>query len=489
MWNREAEASATSTLTHRLARAASMTGLGTILSMALSVLGSIAVARNGGPTGYALFVLANMFIYVPAVVCSFGLPIALSKHVAGEEERGRHEALRRTATTTLLLLIAVSIIAGALIAATLPLFEQRLGVEIGRGFPLALPFLLACAVVSDSVQAIYYGLLRTRAVIAITAAGPLATIIYVLLRKAGLDLPIWGAVGVLYVVSGLVAVYKARRDRLLGRPAPLRDLRPILSDIVPSLIFTLFMTFTVWSDRWIAGINLGAVVLGSYSAAVVVIQAVLRVPRNMVVLLVPASTRAEIGGEERSSAFNRTTIGIFGLFAALMTTILMLAPAMIVQTIFGPGFALAAPALLVMTPTLLASAIYIPFISALTGSTRNRLVTYLLIFTALPRILLLLVLTKYWSLAGTAMATMLSDFLLAFCCIMLARTIGMHFPTGALVRPFLTGLIAYAVGLGLLLLGAPQLVAIAVAALFFLPGLWRIWLALKSQTLSGIKHA
>jgi O-antigen/teichoic acid export membrane protein len=202
----------------------------------------------------------------------------------------------------------------------------------------------------------------------------------------------------------------------------------------------------------------------------------------MEVMLVPATARVAMSGAERSASFNRAMISHFGLFSALITVVIMLAPSLIVQTIFGPGFTLAAPALLMMAPGLLASAISIPFVSALTGSTRNRLVAYLLIFTTLPRILLLVVLTHYWSLLGTALATMLSEYLLALCCIVLARFVKMSFPLGALVRPYLLGAIAYGVGLGAMLLGANPLLAVTLAALVFARDLLKVARSIRMRT-------
>jgi O-antigen/teichoic acid export membrane protein len=448
--------------------------------MALSLLGSVAIARNGGPRGYALYVIANMLVFVPAVLCSCGIPMTLSRHVASEEEKGHHEALRRSMTTMMLLLIGLALLTGIVLSLNIAYFERRLGVELGKGFALMLPLLLVCSVFSDGIVSIYFGMLRARHAVFITLAAPLALILFMLIRRAGAPLPLWGAVAAFYIGASLVALYKAWRDRLLGLPSSLRTVAPMFRDLVPTTVLTLFMTFTVWSDRWIAGSNLGVVAMGSYSAAIVIIQAVLRVPKNMVVMLVPATARVSASGAEKSASFNGVMISHFALFAAIISVVLMLAPGLIVHTIFGYGFTFAAPALLWMAPSVLASAVSIPFISALTGSTRNRLVTYLLLFTTLPRIALLVFFTRRWSLMGTALATMLSDFLLALCCVVLARVAHLSFPLKPLVRPYALGVLAFSIGLGALLVGLPQIPAIALALLVFLPEVRRVGRSLLS---------
>ncbi len=456
-----------------LASAISMTGLGSALTMAISTIASIAVARNSGPSGYAVFFAANMVVYVSAVLCSCGLPLALSKHIASEERRGHHEALRRSSSITLSLMLPIALICGIAISLNLPRLEQYLNVSLSRTFAITFPLILLCAMLSDGIQGLYSGLLRTRTVVFITASGPLAMIGYILLRLAGVPLPIWGAVAISYICSGLIACYMLWRDGLATIPSSLKDFRPILEDVLPAATFTFFTIFSTWSDRWVASTQLPANAIGSYAAAVVVIHAILRVPTNIAYLLVPASARVALEGTEKSTRFNRAMINSYGLFAALATVIIMLNPAAVIQLLFGSEFVAAPVALLAMAPSLLTSAVTIPFISALTGSTRNRLLTYLLALTFLPRILLLSYCTWRWSLAGTALAKVLADGLLALCCILLARKIGMGFPIKALVKPFLTASVAFAVGLGALMLNMPRLVAVSLALLVFVPAIWR----------------
>jgi O-antigen/teichoic acid export membrane protein len=468
-------------LSRRLASAISLVGLGSIMTMAVSTIANVILARNAGPSGYAVYVAANMLVFVTAVVCELGLPVALAKYSAVEEEEGRHEKLKHTVPMVICLALLLTLLVGTLIAFIVPHLEIYSNVPLGGGFLIVFPLILLGAVVSDCIQGVYTGLLRARALIVITTTGPLVMIAYILVRRtAGVSLPIWGAVAAFYICCGVVAIYKAWRDRLLGTPARLGLPAPILKDLAPAATFTFFIIFSSWSDRWIASTQMGAAVLGSYAAAVVIIQAVLRVPVNIAYMLVPASSKVALGGSDKSRVLNRTVIGAFSTFAFFMTVVIMLAPSTIVRLIFGPGFALSALPLLIMALSLPASAISIPFISRLTGSTKNRMVIYLLGFTLVPRILLLIFMTRRWSLAGTALATILADYLLAICCVILARTTGMGFPLGALMRPALIGLLAFTVGIGALFLNAPQPVAIALATAVFVPSFLRAAQSLRN---------
>lgn len=463
----------TAKLSSQLASAVPITGLGSVLTLAISSLAGIAVARNAGPSGYAIFVAANMLVFVGSVLCSLGLPLALGKHNAVEEEVGRHEALRKANSTILILLLFIAACFGIAVSYNLPTLEQHLHITFGSGFALALPLVLLCAVTSDCVLGIYFGLLRARTVIGITVSGPAMILVYMLVRRAEPALPIWGAVAALYVTSGVIAICLLVRDGLLGRPAPLGELGRVFKDLVPAAAFTFFTVFSSWSDRWIVGAQLGAVAMGSYAAAIVVMQTALRIPTHVAYLLVPVSSRVTLGGKEKSRKLNSATLSMFGSFAALMTVILLLAAESIMQLLFGPGFALAGPVLSTMALCLLASAISIPFISVLTGSERNRFVTYLLGLTIVPRILLLVFFTRRWGLQGSALAMVISESLLAVCCLLLASIMGLEFHLRPLIRPYLMAAMAYGVGLFAILCRVPRPAAAAIAAAILLLSLWR----------------
>ncbi|MBD0372807.1 MAG: oligosaccharide flippase family protein [Pyrinomonadaceae bacterium] len=465
----------------RLASIVSLTGAGSVLTMAIATLVNITVARTSGPAGYAVFFTSNMLVYVAAILFSCGLPLALSKHVASMEEQGHHEELRHSAAAVLLLLVMIAIVCGLGMSIGFPLLERYLHIRLSPWFAFAYAPVLLFAIMAEAIQGIYSGLFRPHSVIAITVSGPLMMLCYIVLSITLMPLPLWGAVATSYICSGLVAIFQLVRDRLVGFPS-LHHMRPVLKDVAPSATFTFFTIFSAWSDRWAAAVYMSPEVSGSYFSAVAVIHAVLRLPTNIAYLLVPASTRIALRGDKNSKDFNQAVMWTYGLFSAMVVVTIMLAPSSIVHLLFGQKFSLAAPALFFMTPSLLCSAISIPIISTVTGSDRNKLIIYLLGLTFLPRLYMLSYFTYRWSYIGTAFAKVATDALLALLCLLLSRGIGMHFPLKTLAKPFFVGALAFGVGLGALLLEAPRPAALALALLVFTPLLWKTFHRARTST-------
>ena len=472
-------------LSQRLLTAVSLTGIGSIVTLLVSSLAGLLIARNRGPSGYGVFVAVNLLVFVTSVFCSFGVPLALAKHAADEEERNNHEDIRRRNSTVFLLLLTFTLCISVGVAYNLPRFEQLLHVTVGRGFFYALPFVLMCAVISDCAYGIYTGLLHLKPVLLITLSGPVGVIAYSASLRTGAPLPVWGAVAILYCVPGIVSLVCLWRDRLLGRPAKLTTLAPILKDVFPAAAFTLFSVFSVSIDRLVVGSQLGAAAVGSYAAAMLVVQAALRIPKNVAYLLVPASSRIALGGDKKWLSFNEKTVKLFGLFAGIMTVILMLAPSVILHLLFGPGFASAGSVLFIFAPGLIAAAISVPFTSILTGSAHNRFVTYLLAGTCIPRVVLLWVFTRRWGLEGTAVATLIADILLAALCVAVAKKLTMNFPFRALQQPLAMAVIAYSVGWIAVVLGSHELPAAALGAAVYAAAAWNF----VTRLIEGESHS
>jgi O-antigen/teichoic acid export membrane protein len=448
-------------LKSRLTSAFSITGISSLVNIGLTTIALLSIARNSGPSGYAMYVAANMIV--------FGLPLALANYAAREDGKSSRYHMAGTCTTAVLIFLGFSVLISVVISSNISYIETYLNIGLGPTFQLFFPFLLLCTIVSDCTQGIYSGLLRLRTVFLITTCGSLSMVLYVQLRRAGVDLPVWGAVAASYITSSLIGIICLLKDGLIARPAPISAIRPILKDLIPGSTFTYFQVFSTWTDRWIVGTQLGSLPMGSYSAATLVIQGVLRVPSHIAYTLVPASARVSISEQDHKHYFHNRLINLYASFSIFLVVIIMLAPSTLISSLFGKGFRDSVPALFIMAPSLLASAVSIPYISMLTGSIKNRLVTYLLVFTVPVRITLLLLFTREWSYLGTALATTLAEFFLAFSCIVLGRQANIRLPLGALIGPYVHGIIAFLCGLLALLAGASQIFAIGVAFLVFLP--------------------
>lgn len=459
----------------RVSAAASATGVVSLVSLALTSVAFIVVSRYRGPDGYGMFATANMLIFVLSVCCESGLPLALARHIGHEEEAGRGEALRHLHTTALLLMAGLAMAAGCAVALLLPWIERRFQVSLGAAFALAAPAALVGAVTFDTAYGIYQGLLRPRPLLAISIAGPLAMIAYVTACRLGMPIPVWGAVTTSYTAAGLVSLALLWRHRLLGSPAPFASLQPLRQGLVATISFTCLTVFASWSDRYMVASQLGRESMGLYSAAVNLIQAALRAPTNISHLLVPVARRVAIEGGARSERYNHLVLEVFGLFAALLASFLVITAPLLLRLLLGDGFLPAAPALVLMTPSLLAAAVSMTSLSTLTGSDQSRYVTWLLATTLPLRLGLLCIGTQGWGLPGTALATSTSDIVLAAAAALLARRAGITVPVGVLWEPCLLAAASIGASLALQLCHVPVPLTLLPWLLCFTPAVLRTW--------------
>lgn len=470
-------------LSERFIRAAVGLGFNSIVTTVLTSLASIAVARAGGPDAYATFVAANMVIFVPTIVAMFGLPLALAKQVAEDEQHGRHPILREKTSSAIVGASCIALLVGVGLALGLNPIGRVFEIEFGGGFALVLPAVLVLSVIADISQGIYSGLLRPAAVTLIAVSGPLCMLAYVLVWRTNSDLPLWGAVAMTYGVSGLVAAAFLLKDALLTVRVGLSSLRHLGPDLFPAATYTYFTTFSTWADRAVVGLLLGPASMGWYTSAAVIVQVALRLPTHVAYLLIPTSARLG-DAHHRHDQLRNGAVESFGLFAVMAAVGMAVAPTALITLVFGQGFAPGADALLIMAPSLIAAAITVPFLSTLTGSESNRMIVGFLGVATIGRISLLLVCTALWDLAGTAFATVASDWLMASVCIALGPKLGHPISGKPLGKPLLFGLLALAAGLGLSWLGVPVLLAAAVASGSLLPAVFHMARRLRVMAVS-----
>lgn len=447
-------------------------GTAALVTLALTAAASIIVARSYGPTGYAIFVFTGLVVLVGSLVAGAGLPLAVSRHV-GALEAG--DEVRRLVASTLKVGALAGACVGGVVSLALPIVEQWFGLEVGRGLAWALPCAVALAVVSDVGQCVYYGLLRPHASLVITATGPLATIGYVLIARAGAPLPLWGAIVTSQVVSGLVAVAALRRDRLLSRGAPLTAVSVLAGDMASAAAYTTFSTLGAWVDRFIVGTVLGPGALGGYTSATLLVQAALRGPLSVAYLLIPASRRsddaADVGTNGQAAvvrdALDPLLLTAFGIFAGATTAPLVIAAPEVLGLIFGSGFAFAATTLRILAPLAVVSALSVPLLAALTGSRRDTRVPAVIAAALVARILLILALTTWWGIEGAAAATVFAELVVLVLSVVVARRSGLLVRTGVLAAPAAMTGVAVAGGLLMVYLGLPPLLVAAAALLPF----------------------
>jgi O-antigen/teichoic acid export membrane protein len=458
-------------LSRRVASVLSASGFSSAVTMLLTMATAVAVARQEGPRGYAQYVAANMVIFVTATLVECGVTVALAKHVARREAEHDHEEVRSLATMVIRLFSLLAFAVGLGMAFFVPAIEDALHISFGAGFAIALAPTLALTLTWYCAHAVFVGLLRPYPTIMLTLTGPTFTFAYIVIRRYVYPLPLWGAVVVTYVASGLLAILLLARADLFKAQPKLRSLLPIVRDLPSGAAFTFFVMFSGWSDRFIVASRLGPQFMGLYAAAVAVIQAALRMPSSLARTLVSASAKAGVKGEETRSRLVAETIQAFGFFLGPIIVIAALLSRQILLIFFGPGFAPAADVLRLMLPGLAAGAIIVPAISALTGSERAGRVATLLVGSVPIRIFLIFWLTGRLGLSGAAIAMSLTDVLLAAACLWAGRRAGLSVPARAFLRPAALTIAALTAGV-ILMSFIPTPVAAILALSIFVPDIW-----------------
>ena len=438
----------------------------------LSAISTIWVARSEGPAIYASFLVASNLVFIVATLCDPGVTWAFAKIIALQEEQGQHNQVRSYSSGMLVIGLLLGGVAGAIVALIFPWLEKNLHVMLGSGFRLAFMPLLLCAVLAAYADGIYFGLLRAKQRACILLGGPLISLIYLAVRHFWLPLPLLGTVAAFHISGAAIAISLLCKDRLLGKMMPLPSLYPVMRDAGPGASLTALSVLFTWSDRWVVGSRLDGVSLSYYSAATALLQVSLRMPTSIANLLLPASSHNAQESGEKNSNFCALAVTAFSGISVWMIVIVSLNAPALMTLMFGYSFLPGVPALLMMTPRLLAAALSTPLTRSLYSSPYNYLVTVLLAVVLPLRLVFLYAFTNLWGLTGTALATTLSDWILAAGCIMAARQAQIYISAKTVLLPVIAGLIALATGISVRSLGASTFSVITIVTVVYLPLLW-----------------
>jgi hypothetical protein len=181
-------------------------------------------------------------VFAGSVFCSLGVPLALAKHAASDEELDHLTVMRRRQTTVLILLLSFTLCVSLAIAWGMPWIERQLHVTFGQGFVFALPATLLCAVISDYVHGLYTGLTATPA----GANNPV--------ERASRSHRLRAAAARGHFFAGLGRGHRAllhvghsggrflyRDEVCLESRVGLADLKPLVNDLLPAAAFRVFL--------------------------------------------------------------------------------------------------------------------------------------------------------------------------------------------------------------------------------------------------------
>jgi O-antigen/teichoic acid export membrane protein len=393
---------------HRVIRAGTITMIGSGLSLILSLGVRKVIARVYGPEGMGEYAGFMMFISFFGLIAAFSLPRAVLKFTAEYEEENRPDRVKKLFTTIFIFLTATCILTGLLSLVFTPQLARLIKFQTTPKLTLLLGLTLIFATWSVLSSTLFLGLLQNLrafiiSIISMVVMAGLAAYAY-LIRPFPVYILIVGG----YLASGLVGLFLATRQGLLGLRFSAEELKKAFRFALPLLLISYLGFFVEWFDRFTLGMYFGVEEMGIYTAGLTVFTAARRLPLSLTEVLVPSYSKISLYGPTvLSRAFNRN-LRFYSLGFFLISALLMIYRREAILFLFTEEFLPAAVVILILSGTFVLSVITNPGSSLLVGcgytgySSLNYAVGVIVLLSAL------LLLTPEWGLKGAAVATVLS---------------------------------------------------------------------------------
>lgn len=424
----------------------------------------VGIARRFALVGLGEYVSTSIAVFLASVLALNGLPLAASHEVAARLERGDPRGAARVASSGFVMALSVSIV----VAAAAALAWAQIGAVLRLGEPVpawSVGLAVLAAGAMHFVPLVFQARFQMATAGAITVAQPLAVILLL-----GWDTLNPGTVrpGMLsvggYVLGGAAATVLFVAEHRVG--PSLAEVRPLIDRSVRSLPLLYANTLSTWVDRLMISLLLGPAALGIYQAAAILIEGVLRVPRNLSPFLVSAYARVS----NRSSSSIERLAGVHTRLwtagASVFVAALIASADGIATTLFGAGsFAVAEP-LRIMTLALVPGLLSLLVTTVATGATGANVVAVSLTSIGV-QVASMLILAPRLGVIGASAAYVVAALSGAVIYLRLASRHGVSIPAFRL-----TSVTAFAVG-----------VAIAAA---FLPVAWPLRAAIAAGAASFV---
>lgn len=423
-------------LIKKIAKASVITVIFTLLFLVLSVIIQSLIGRIYGPSGLGLYASFMMFIGLYSMFAIFGIPAALSKYIAEYDEKQKFSKIRESFSSALIFATLTSLGIGLLGYYITPYLASAMHLEAPSKMSLFILIALISFVYSQISQSFFRGLLdalKSSFIQIIPFLGILCIVLYAYFFNL---IPVYHAIVLGYFLSGVIGMLLCIKENIITVNISRGELYKILKFGLPVALMSYFVFVSQWIDRITLGVYLGVMEIGIFTAGLVIVNAIRQVPLSLNPILIPAYSKINVYGKESVERAFNLNVKLASIFLFLMGSLVFLYADAMVFLLFGSDFNQTIIILKILSIQIFLSAITLPTSTLIMGIGYPKLNMYLS-FVGVPiRVLLVILLTKYYGIWGTAIANVLSGVLFVFGSIFISsRVLRIKLYWENLVRP------------------------------------------------------
>ena len=441
----------------QIVRGAGIIFLGTFFAYFANFLYKLIIARYLGPADYGLISLGQTILNFALVLAVCGLNSGVIHYVAYFRGQKAFAKVKGTFYSAL----KISMFAGILLSVLLIILSGFISENIFHTpkfqpilivFALVLPFhvflRLLGALFLALKKAEYRELTRT---VAKNVLNLVLVSILIFFGRGVFDISLAFLVAVFAsaLLGFLLYRYKLFPKFFAKKKLPVYNYRMLLSFSVPLLFVGFFFNMVGWSDNFFIGYFGSPADVGVYNAAFLLAAAMGMFMSSFGLIFYPISS--ELLARKKNVKISKTFNAILRwIFLVLLPIFLLLLffPRSILQILYGKEYAVAAPALMIVSCAFFFNVLTGPGIRILQSFKKIRFIFVVNLFVFLLNLFLNLILIPLWGIIGAAIATAISMILRELILFLKAKSlINFSFQYLVYVKCILSGLIS----LGLLL--------------------------------------
>jgi len=390
---------------------------GRILRMAITLFVGIYVARYLGPDNYGLLSYANSFVALFLAITTLGLDNIVVRDLV-RDERKRDELLG----TTFILKFIGSILLLGIVAVAVRFTKND-------NFTNLLIFIIAGGVIFQSFNVIDFyfrsRVLSKYAVYAQTASGVSGAIIKLLLIYSGMGLIYFAAVIVIeniILAIGLITTYLKQKLSIFNWKIKFDLAKRLLRDSWPLILSGVAISIYMRIDQVMIKNMLSAEAVGNYAVAVKLSEIWYFIPMAITSSLFPAIINAKKRSEKLYYERLQKLYDLMTWLAIGIALPITFLANDIIRLLFGAQYQDAAGVLRIYVWAGVFVFLGVASSQYLIAENYTRISFFRTVIGAIVNVILNIILIPKYGINGAAMATIVSQFTVAFLIILIPKT-------------------------------------------------------------------